>query len=77
MREFRAIYGTPCRADRLGKISYVDGRIDVRVPLVSAQTGEAMLDPFSNGPAYRARLAGIGRLDIHHGQSGTLRLVCE
>ena len=75
MREFRAIYSAPCRADRLGKISYVDGRVNVRVPLVSAQTGEAMLDPFSDGPAYRACLAGIGGVDIHHGHAGTLRLV--
>ena len=75
MREFRTIYRAPCRADRPGKISYVDGRVNVRVPLVSAQTGEAMLDPFSDGSAYRACLAGIGGVDIHHGQAGALRLV--
>ena len=34
-----------------------------------------MLDPFSDGPAYRARLAGISRVDIQHGQPGALRLV--
>lgn len=34
-----------------------------------------MLNPFSDSPTYRARLAGISRVDIHHSQSGTLRLV--
>jgi hypothetical protein len=29
MREFRTIYSAPYQTDRVGKISYVDGRVNV------------------------------------------------
>lgn len=77
MREYRLVYGSPCGADGLRKTGYVYGRIHVRVPPISARTGKAMLHPFSDGPAHRASLAGISGVDVLHGDTDTLGLVCN
>lgn len=75
MREFRLVYGSPCRTGRLCKTGYVCRRIHVGVPPVSARTGKEILFPFSDVPAYRARLARVGRVDVHHGYPKSLGLV--
>ena len=75
MREFRLVYNSPCRTDRLRKTGNVYGRIHVRVPPISARTGEAMLIPFSNSPTNRAGLARVSRVDECHGDANALRLV--
>lgn len=64
MRQFRTIYSAPCCTDRRNKLSYVHGRIHVRVPLGSARTGKAMLHPFSDSPTHRARLVGLGFIPL-------------
>ena len=75
MREFRTSYNAPCSADRRCKPSYVNGRVNVRVPLSSARTGEAVLRPFSDFPADRACLTRVGGVDVGHYKAKPLRLV--
>lgn len=75
MREFRLVYSSPCGTDRLHKTGYVYGRIHVRVPPVSARTGEAVLVPFSDSPADRASLAGVSGVDVDHGDAQGFGLV--
>lgn len=76
MREYRTGYiAAPCGADRLRKPSYVTTRVDITVRPVATRTGEAMLHPFSNFPAHRARLARVGGVDIDNSETGPLRLV--
>lgn len=75
MREFRLVYNSPRRTDRLGEPGNVLGRIHVRVQPCSARAGEAVLLPLSDGPAYRARLAGICGVDIGHAQSNAFSLI--
>lgn len=76
MREYRTGYfAAPCNADRLCKSSYVQCRINVTMPLNSARTGEAMLDPFSDFPAHATCLRRVSGVNVTHGQPGTLRFV--
>ena len=76
MREYRTGYiAAPCGADRLRKPSYVATRVDIAVRPVATRTGEAMLHPFSNFPAHRARLARVGGVDIDNSETSPLRLV--
>lgn len=75
MREFRLVYNSPCRTDRLGKPGNVLGRIHVRVQPCSARTGEAMPLPVSDRPASRTRLARVGRFHEDHAQPARFGLV--
>jgi len=76
MREYRTGYfAAPCRTDRLRKLSYVHGRVNVRVPLGSALANEEMLRPLSKLPAHAACLRRVRGVDIHHGQSSTFGFV--
>jgi len=76
MREFRTGYvSAPCRADWLGKPSYVQCRVNVTMPPSSARTGEAMLHPFSDCPTYTARFGRVSGVNKHHGQPKSLCLV--
>jgi len=76
MREFRTGYfAAPYDADRLRKPSYVQCRVNVTMPLCSARTGEAMLNPLSNFPAHVTGLRRVGRVNKHHGQPSRFGLV--
>ena len=76
MRGYRTGYfSAPCNADRRCKTSYVYRRINVGVPLVSARTGEKMLNPFSNFPAHATCLRRVGGVNVNHGQSNSLGFV--
>ena len=75
MREIRLVYSSPCGTDRLRKTGYVYGRIHVRVPPVSARTGEAMLYPFSDSPTHRTRFARVSRVDVYHIDAQSFGLV--
>ena len=78
MREYRTGYfAAPCSTDRFCKPGYVATSVNVAVRPVSTRTGEAMLHPFSNTPAYRARLARVGGVDIDHAQSSGFGLIID
>ena len=76
MREFegRVTYA-PYQTERSGKLCNISTRVDVGVSTVSTLANETMFRPFSDFPAYRARLASIRGGNITHGQPSTLRLV--
>ena len=76
MREYRTGYfAAPCGANRLRKPGNVRRSIHVAVGQVATGTGKAMLHPFSDSPAYRARLARVSGVNVNHAQSASFAFV--
>jgi len=76
MREFKGWFtGSPRQADRQGEPGNIPGRINVRVQPSSTLTGEAMPLPFSDGPASRAGLARVRRINKHNTKPSSFGLV--
>jgi hypothetical protein len=77
MREYRLVYGSPHRSGRSGESRYVPTCVQVAVCAIPTAAHEAMLGALTDGTAHRARLAGVGGVDVLDRDSGRFGLVLD
>ena len=75
MREYRLVYDSPHRSGRSGESRYVPTCVQVAVCAIPTAAHEAMLRALTDTPAHRARLAGVGGVDVLDRDPGRFGLV--